>query len=168
MTPQSPTPKSLSKPVLLLAASALALGLAGCKVDNRPLLARSDAPDYAALPQPGAPYDPGAAAPSYGAQPYPASYLPPERAYPYAERAYGYDRAFYDAPPTYGFAYGDEEPWVWETADDGYMFAEPYDDEYRFYYYEPGADYPYFVRDADYGYAGARLLEPRLRPLFHL
>ncbi|HEV2533396.1 hypothetical protein, partial [Phenylobacterium sp.] len=145
-----PHPRSFTKPVLLLAASGLALGLAGCKVDNRPLLARNDAPDaYSALPQPGPAYDPAAyGAPNYGAQPYPASYLPPERAYPYAERAYGYD-----APPAYGFAYGDEQPWVWETADDGYMFAEPYGDDYRFYYYEPGADYPYFVRDANYGYA---------------
>ena len=33
------------------------------------------------------------------------------------------------------------------------MFAEPYQDDYRFYYYEPGDTYPYFVRDDRYGYA---------------
>jgi hypothetical protein len=33
------------------------------------------------------------------------------------------------------------------------LYAEPWDDGYRYYYYEPGAAYPYFVRDDDYGYA---------------
>ena len=144
-----------NKTVLLLAASGAALALGGCKVDNRPLLARGQpqADAYAGLPQPGLPGDAAYGAPAYGARGYPASYLPPERAYPYAERAYGLQRAFYRAPPDYGFAYADEEPWVWEAADDSLMFAEPYGDDYRFYYYEPGAAYPYFVRDADYGYA---------------
>lgn len=155
------------KPAVLLATSSLALGLAGCKPDNRPLLSRmSGAPsaDYAALPQPGPAYDPavyGAPAsdapiyssPAYGSQRYRASYLPPQRAYPYAERAYRLDRAFYDLPPDYGFAYGDEQPWAWQAADQSLMFAEPYGDAYRFYYYQPGAAYPYFVRDPSYGYA---------------
>ncbi|MDE2487544.1 MAG: hypothetical protein KGO51_09120, partial [Alphaproteobacteria bacterium] len=129
-----------------LAASAITL--AGCKIDNRPLLARGPGPQAAfGLPQPG-PIDPYAApAYPYGGQFTPAS------AYPYAERAYALDRAFYDTPPDYGFYYGDEEPWVWETADDSLMFAEPYGGAYRFYYYQPGDPYPYFVRDADYGYA---------------
>jgi hypothetical protein len=144
-----------NKSVLLLAASGLALSLSACKVDNRPLLARgpADADAYAALPQPGLPGGASYGAPAYGANAYPASYLPPERAYPYAERAYGLDRAFYREPPDYGFAYADEQPWAWQAADDSLMFAEPYDDGYRAYYYEPGADYPYFVRDPNYGYA---------------
>lgn len=138
------------KSLLLLAGSAIAL--AGCKIDNRPLLARGEPePAAVALPQPG-PIDPNTGAPVYAAYPS-GGELFPAQAYPYAERAYALDRAFYDAPPDYGFYYGDEEPWVWETADDDLMFAEPYGDDYRFYYYEPGYDYPYFVRTADYGYA---------------
>jgi hypothetical protein len=133
-----------SKSLLVVAASTLAL--AGCKIDNRPLLARNEPPPAAGLPEPGA-LDPGQV------RLVPVGQVTPARAYPYAERAYSLDRAFYDLPPDYGFAYGDEEPWVWETADDSYMFAEPYGDDYRYYYYEPGYDYPYFVRDADYGYA---------------
>ncbi|HEX3700539.1 MAG TPA: hypothetical protein VHV27_07685 [Phenylobacterium sp.] len=131
--------------LLLLAASSLAL--AGCKIDNRPLLARGDQPAVAALP------DPGPIGANANVALVPVGQVVPNRAYPYAERAYALDRTFYDVPPDYGFDYGDEEPWVWETADDSYMFAEPYGDDYRFYYYQPGEDYPYFVRDADYGYA---------------
>jgi hypothetical protein len=152
MTPTNTVP--------LLAASALALTLAGCKVDNRPLLARFSGqppPAGAALPQPGLPDIDAAAG-------YPADYTPPpppglppapvaERAYPYAERAYAMDRIAYAAPPAYGFAYGGEQPWAWQAPDDSLMFAEPYGDAYRFYYYEPGAAYPYFVRDPGYGYA---------------
>jgi hypothetical protein len=145
-----------NKTALLLAASGLALTLAACKVDNRPLLGRDSAPADAyanGLPQPGLPGEPGYGQPAYGAQAYRASYLPPQRAYPYAERAYGLDRAFYGAPPAYGFAYAGEEPWVWEAADDSLMFVEPYGGDYRYYYYQPGVAYPYFVRDAGYGYA---------------
>jgi hypothetical protein len=138
----SPTAKSTSRTMLLLAASGLAL--AGCKIDNRPLLARGEPPPAMALPPPG-PLEPGEAAPIY-----PAS---APAAYPYAERAYALDRAVYRTSPDSGFYYGDEEPWVWETADDSLMFAEPYGDDYRFYYYQPGDPYPYFVRDAGYGYA---------------
>jgi hypothetical protein len=140
-----------TKSVLLLAASGLALTLGGCKVDNRPLLARfggppPPAPAYAALPQPGLPDIDGGPA-------YPVGDLPPAKAYPYAERAYAMDRIVYQAPPAYGFAYDGVQPWAWQAADDGLMFAEPYGDDYRFYYYEPGATYPYFVRDDSYGYA---------------
>jgi hypothetical protein len=138
-----PTPL---KSLLLVAASGLAL--AGCKIDNRPFLARSDQPvGPAALPEPGPIGAEGDVRLVQVGQAAPAS------AYPYAERAYAMDRAFYDMPPDYAFGYGDEQPWVWEAADDNYMFAEPYGDDYRYYYYEPGYDYPYFVRDADYGYA---------------
>ena len=142
----SARPIRSSKTLLLLAASGLAL--AGCKIDNRPLLARGGPPPVAELPQPG-PIEPVAGGPYYA----PAAQAIPARAYPYAERAYALDRTFYDVPPDYGFYYGDEEPWVWQTADDSLMFAEPYDAGYRYYYYEPGDAYPYFVRDADYGYA---------------
>jgi hypothetical protein len=133
------------RPAALCAVSALAL--AGCKIDNRPLLARgAPAPaDYAYAPDATAlPYaEPAQVAP-------PADYYD---GYALAQRAYAHDRVAYREPPAYGFEYGDVEPWVWQTADDDLMFAEPIDDGYRVYYYEPGEAYPYFVRDPDYGYA---------------
>lgn len=144
-----------TKTVLLLAASGLALTLGGCKLDNRPLLARFSGqplPPSAALAQPGLPDidAPTAAAAAYLPAPPP---LPAAGAYPYAERARLMDRIVYEAPPAYGFDYGGAEPWAWQAADDSLMFAEPYGDDYRFYYYEPGGSYPYFVRSPDYGYA---------------
>jgi len=81
--------------------------------------------------------------------------------YGYAERAYALDRAFYEAPPDYGF-YSDEiEPWAWRSYDGYTVFAEPIESGYRYYYYEPGVDWPFFVRTPDYGYgygAGGVLL----------
>lgn len=136
------------RPVLLLGTSAaLALGLSACKLDNRPLLSRDAAQpvDYA--------YAPSATALPYA---QPAQVLPAADAYDgyaLAQRAYAHDRVAYREPPEYGFQYGGVEPWVWQAEDDDLMFAEPIDDGYRFYYYEPGEAYPYFVRDRDYGYA---------------
>lgn len=129
----------------LLGASAIALALAGCKIDNRPLLARNGPPPPAAPPL-------GPLDPAYGPA-APATYLPPSQAYAYPQRAYAVSRVVSRRPPSYAFAYGDEQPWVWDAADEGMMFAEPIDDGYRYYYYEPGEAYPYFVQDADYGYA---------------
>ena len=143
-----------TKTVLLLAASGLALTLGGCKLDNRPLLARvSGQPPPAAMAQPNLPDIDAPVvgdATAYLAPPPP---LPPAGAYPVAERARLMDRIVHEAPPAYGFDYGGVEPWAWQAADDSLMFAEPYGDDYRFYYYEPGATYPYFVRDPGYGYA---------------
>src|SRR5688572_8023164 len=131
---------------MLAAAGLAALALAGCDEDER--TARIAVPD----PTPpallaynldgGLPY----------ADPAPVGWYGPERGYRWAERAYGMQRAFYDAPPDYAFDYGGVQPWVWETADDWAMYAEPWDDGYRYYYYEPDAAYPYFVHDGDYGY----------------
>ncbi|HEY8615684.1 hypothetical protein [Phenylobacterium sp.] len=147
--------RDLRRPALLIAASALALGLAGCRVDNRPLLARGEpdpGPAYAAQPLGGGyPYDLGPLDPAEPVRVVPVSEA--YDGYALAERAYAYDRVAWQAPPDYGFRYGDEEPWAWETAGDELMFAEPLDDGYRFYYYEPGEAYPYFVRDPHYGYA---------------
>ena len=130
---------------LLAAASAAALGLAACD-DNR--TARVDAPEPAPLAELTA-----EAADLPFADPAPVQVSGPEEGYRWAERAYGLQRAVYDTPPDYGFAYDDVEPMVWETADDWDLYAEPWDGGYRYYYYEPGAAYPYFVRDREYGYA---------------
>ncbi len=126
----------------LFMAGAVALTLAACKDDGSRSAA---APSALAVLDPSAGLLPPA-------PPAPVARYEPAQGYRWAERAYGVQRAVYDTPPDYGFAYGEEEPLAWETADDWSMYAEPWDDGYRYYYYQPGATYPYFVRDDDYGY----------------
>ncbi|CAN7505797.1 hypothetical protein LJR225_003607 [Phenylobacterium sp. LjRoot225] len=128
----------------LLGAGALALTLGGCKIDNRPLLARGEPPP--AAPALG-PLDPALVTAM------PAAYPAPDQAYAYPQRAYAMSQVVRQRPPSYAFSYGDEEPWAWDAADQGLMFAEPVDDSWRYYYYEPGAVRPYFIQDRDYGYA---------------
>jgi len=118
---------------LTLLACASVLALSACK-DNPP-------------PAPTT-YDYASAAPALVNLNAPTGY----DGYAPAERAYAFDRVAYETPPSYGFRYGDEDRWAWRTADDYSMYAEPYDDGYRTYYYAPGDNYPYFVRDDDYGY----------------
>jgi hypothetical protein len=72
--------------------------------------------------------------------------------YAYADDAASFSDAIGDAPPDYGFDYDGTQPWAWQGYDDSETFVEPVDDGYRYYYYRPGDDYPYFVRDPDYGY----------------
>ncbi len=127
----------------LLAAAGL-LTLAACGDDNRQQ-ART------AVPDPGPLGYLADGSPSVAATTRVAAYEP-DRAYGWAESALAQQRAFYDVPPDYGFDYGDDDYYVWRTDDDWAMYAEPWDDGYRYYYYEPGAAYPYFVRDDDYGY----------------
>jgi len=76
----------------------------------------------------------------------------PRDSYAYADDAWGFADALGDAPPDYGFDYGDAQPWAWQGYDDSVAFVEPLDDGYRYYYYRAGSDTPYFVRDPDYGY----------------
>ncbi|GAA0295547.1 hypothetical protein GCM10009087_01620 [Sphingomonas oligophenolica] len=83
----------------------------------------------------------------------------PRDDYAYADDASGFADALGDAPPDYGFYYDDVEPWAWQGYDNSIEFVEPLSDGYRYYYYRPGADSPYFVRDPSYGYGydGGRL-----------
>jgi len=127
----------------LAAASAIALVLGACDDSRRQVDAPQPAPLAELAVMSELPY----------AEPAPVEYYEPARGYQWAERAYGLQRTFYDAPPDYGLYYDGVEPWAWETADRWSLYAEPWDGDYRYYYYEPGAAYPYFVRDRDYGYA---------------
>jgi hypothetical protein len=145
------------------AAIAVSLALAGC---NQPTATDNAQAAYAlpALP-PTLPLATGSATPVNAAPQ--AAALPdvkpiavahvssPTDAYAYADDAQGFSDAIGDAPPDYGFDYGNGEPWAWQGYDDSVVFAEPIDDGYRYYYYRPGADEPYFVRDPDYGYGYA-------------
>ncbi|WP_157216664.1 hypothetical protein [Flavisphingomonas formosensis] len=114
-------------------------------LESGPATAPKLAPSAAALP---------------AARPAPiARVADPGQDYAYLDRAYGQTEAYGDAPPDYAFDYDGVSPWAWQAADDSLQFAEPIDGGYRYYYYEPGADYPYLIRDPSYsyGYSGGRL-----------
>jgi hypothetical protein len=131
---------------LTLLACAGAAALSACKPDGSPSVAsngRAPTAYSSGLPDPG-PLDPTAAVNARPSALYDG--------YALAERAHAFDRAVYRKPPTYGFRYRNERPLVWRTDDDYAMYAEPISGGYRDYYYAPGADYPYFVRDPDYAY----------------
>lgn len=76
----------------------------------------------------------------------------PQDAYAFAERARYASYGYGDAPPDYGFDYDGVSPWAWQ-GDNGYTtVVEPLADGDRYYYYAPGQDTPYYVRDPDYAY----------------
>lgn len=151
----------------LVSATALALALAACgqqrqaSIDNSATAQNEQAlGELPPLPE-VQPLAEGPATPVRYAPP--ASRLPGTRPLGYAEapqddRYAWIDRAnrisdtIGDAPPDYAFDYDGVEPWVWQTSNDYLTYAEPIDDGYRYYYYEPGADYPYLVRDPHYSY----------------
>jgi hypothetical protein len=76
----------------------------------------------------------------------------PDDYYAWADDAWDYYDALGYAPPDYGFYYDDIEPWAWQGYDDSMLFVEPLAYGYRYYFYRPGEDYPYFIRDPDWGY----------------
>jgi hypothetical protein len=140
------------KPILrtLLLTSTLGLSLGACREDELLRGAAAALPATMALQgYPQGAYDPYAD--PYGRVPIgrPVSY---DDAWAWGERSYALDRAFYETPPDYGFEYDGYEPWVWQTEDRWAMYADPYQDDYRYYYYEPGEVRPYFIRDDQYGY----------------
>ena len=164
--------KPLTRPLTgLLSAGALAAALATTACNRNPGATPGNAQAQLALPALPAtlPLEAGTAT-AVGYAPA-ASDLPdaaplrlarvadPRQAYGYADAAYSYDEALGDAPPDYGFDYEGADPWAWQGYDDSTLFAEPIDDGYRYYYYRPGADEPYFIRDPyySYGFAGGLL-----------
>ena len=144
---------------VLLAALAVtaALPIAGC---NQQPSARSayDLPDLPAT-LPLAVGEPSAVryAPAVAELPdtrplAPARVADPRQYYAYADNAWGFEDVLDQAPPDYGFYYDDVEPWAWQGYDDSLIFVEPLEYGYRTYYYRPGFDEPYFIRDPDWGY----------------
>jgi len=135
------------KTYLMLGAAALAL--TACKLDRSP----TAAPQFAAA----APFDLGLA-PGYDAlptasQPIPVYYAPQPVAQDYWNNAYSQGQGYYDQPPSY-FPYNGATPLVWNQ---GSMITRIVEalvgGGQREYYYQPGAAYPYFVRDPQYAYA---------------
>jgi len=72
--------------------------------------------------------------------------------YAFAERAYAMDTAFADSPPDYDFDDDGASPWVWVADDGSECVAEFTPDGWRYYYYDPNADQPFFIEDPQYGY----------------
>jgi hypothetical protein len=148
---------------------AILLATAGC---NRHQARTDQAGDAAALPAlpaslplSSAPASgPIATAPSAArlppTRPLDLGYVPADQDYAWIDRADMLFDTIGDAPPDYGFDYDGVEPWAWETAGGYDIFAEPIEDGYRTYYYEPGADEPFLVRDPaySYGYGDGRLI----------
>jgi hypothetical protein len=77
----------------------------------------------------------------------------PDDTYAYADQADAENDAFGDAPPDYAVDYDGTRPWVWYGDDHSERVCEPLPGGgYRYYYYQPGAQYPYLVRDPEYTY----------------
>src|SRR5580704_3701525 len=76
----------------------------------------------------------------------------PRQGYAFADRAWAMSEAFADAPPDYTYDYDGDQPWVWRSQDDSERVVEAVPGGQRYYYYEPGAQTPFFVQDPDYGY----------------
>lgn len=135
------------KTYLMLGAATLAL--AACKLDRSP----TAAPQFAAA----APFDLGLA-PGYDALPMasqaiPVAYAPQPVAQNYWNDAYSMGQAYYDQPPAY-FPYNGATPLVWNQGDMITRIVEALvGGGQREYYYQPGAAYPFFVRDPRYAYA---------------
>lgn len=155
--------------VPVTAALALVLGASGCQRTptdaNAATANTADADASAALPAlpaavplaTGAPVS-IAAAPLAAALPgrvpaRRARLADPRGGYAYLDRAYGQSAAADVAPPDYAFSYGEVRPWAWQAADRSREIVEPVPGGYRYYYYRPGADAPYLVRDPSYSYA---------------
>jgi hypothetical protein len=72
--------------------------------------------------------------------------------YEYLGTAAGLTGMLGEAPPDYGFDYGGVRPWVWQTADHYYRYAEPVSGGYRYYYYRPNTTRPFLISDPHYSY----------------
>ena len=140
------------------ATIALAVALSACGKGNDQQMTTTVLPDLpATLPLDASPSTAWPAAPAVASLP-PAAPIRtvrvanPDNYYGYADAAWDYQNVLGDAPPDYYFDYDGADPWAWEGYDQSVVFLEPIDDGYRYYYYRPGADEPYFVRDPYYGY----------------
>src|SRR5579859_2262493 len=153
MTPRT----QLARTALLLAGSVAVLSLAACNKSPGVNQAAA-APPPGALPlDPNAPAAPPAYAPVANALPPapPARVYRPRSAqdrYRYVAQAEEYNNGFSDSPPDYAVDYQGARPWYWRAQNGAYRVVEATPDGDRYYYYEPGADQPFLVRDPQYTY----------------
>ena len=73
-------------------------------------------------------------------------------AYRYIDDADGLLDAMGTSPPDHGFRFDGIDCWAWAMADGSTILAEPLGDDYRYYVFAPGDDYPFFVGDRTYAY----------------
>jgi len=73
-------------------------------------------------------------------------------AYRYIDDADGLLDAMGTSPPDQGFRFDGIDCWAWAMADGSTILAEPLGDDYRYYVFAPGDDYPFFVGDRTYAY----------------
>ena len=135
----------------ILGSGALAaLALAACN--------QQPSADTSASSQPLAPPSPAETAPAPAASALPAApaapvrYAPPARRYQQLNDAYAMSQTYADAPPDYAFDYGGDAPEAWGSRDGVVRVGERTPGGWRYYYYQPGADTPYLVRDPEYAY----------------
>ncbi len=146
--------------VALLCGAAAAGLLSACKPGVDQASAQDAPPPLAALPltnvsAPQSKPGPLAVDLPYARPSRIGPVLDPGDGYAYLDRAYFLNDAFGEAPPDYAFDYDDETPWAWRT-DDGFVrVVEPLPYGDRYYYYQPGDDEPFLIRDPDYAYAYA-------------
>jgi hypothetical protein len=136
--------------ILLASGAALGLTLAACNPAAPPPPAADATPVAAPTPAENAPAPAGSALPS--APPARVAWAPPARRYHYLDEAYQESQAYADAPPDYAFDYDDNAPEAWGGGDGIVRVGERVPGGWRYYYYRPGSDQPYLVRDPDYAY----------------
>lgn len=149
---------SARMPRLLIGAAALALAASACNKQPSMTEAPAVAPPVAALPMATGSAPPVAPAPMGSAlppAPTPVGYAPPapDQRYGDMDRAYAMTQAFADTPPDYAVDYEGTRPWIWRARNGAYRIVERLPRGERYYYYEPGQDYPFLVQDPEYSYA---------------
>jgi hypothetical protein len=156
--PATTTPKGGVSRIAIVAAFS-GLALSACQPSNQSAAVSSAPSPLAAIPLAASAAPPIAAAPAVAALPSAPRANVGRLArsgdrYAFADAAYAMESAFGDAPPDYTFDYGGgQRPWVWRADDQSTCVAEPLPGGgYRYYYYEPGAQTPYLVRDTDFSY----------------
>lgn len=73
-------------------------------------------------------------------------------AYRYIDDADALLDAMGTSPPDHGFRFDGIDCWAWTMADGSTILAEPLGEDYRYYVFAPGDDYPFFVGDRTYAY----------------
>jgi hypothetical protein len=138
-------------PAVLVVA---ALSLAACQNPNNAnsnqAMADSSAPLAPPVAAESAAAPAGQALPS--APPARVNYAPPARRYHYLDEADSMSQAYADAPPDYAFDYDGQAPQAWGSGQGVVRVGERVPGGYRYYYYQPGSDQPYLVRDPNYAY----------------
>lgn len=89
---------------------------------------------------------------TYGSQTYYAQDAGLDR-FAWLDLAYDVSDEIGTTEPDFSFRFNRRESFAWETWDGYRLYAEPIAGGYRYYYFGPGAERPFLVRDPLYSYA---------------